>query len=200
MGLDIHKSVVVATAVDGMGNRIDQRKLGPADDELTDYLRGLPGERRVAMEATTVWEHYFDAAVRGGAVPVLSNPLKTRLIAETSLKTVSSPYRVTLHPDRSTLKRSRNDLSYVMVHTEDKDGNLVPDAVAEIRFKVSGVGELAGVGSANPREMASFRLPRRKTFHGQCLVIVRPTGTAGPITIQASSEGLEPASITIHVG
>lgn len=121
-------------------------------------------------------------------------------IAETSLKTVSSPYRVTLHPDRSTLKRSRNDLSYVMVHTEDKDGNLVPDAVAEIRFKVSGVGELAGVGSANPREMASFRLPRRKTFHGQCLVIVRPTGTAGPITIQASSEGLEPASITIHVG
>ena len=86
VGLDIHKSVVVATAVDGMGNRIDQRKLGPADDELTDYLRGLPGERRVAMEATTVWEHYFDAAVRGGAVPVLSNPLKTRLIAETSLK------------------------------------------------------------------------------------------------------------------
>ncbi len=120
-------------------------------------------------------------------------------IAEASLKTVSSPYRVTLHPDRSTLTRGRNDLSYVMVHIEDKGGNLVPDAVAEVYFKISGAGELAGVGSANPREMASFRLPRRRTFQGRCLAVVRPTGASGPITLQAESEGLEPVSITIHV-
>ncbi|MGI0130680.1 MAG: IS110 family transposase [Thermoplasmata archaeon] len=86
VGLDVHKSVVMATAVDPMGNRIDQRKLGPTDDELTQYLRGLPGEKRVALEATTVWEHFYDAALQAGAFPVLSNPLKTRLIAETSLK------------------------------------------------------------------------------------------------------------------
>lgn len=86
VGLDVHKSVVVATAVDPMGNRIDQRKLGPTDSELTEYLRGLPGEKRVALEATTVWEHYYDAAESAGASVVLSNPLKTRLIAETSLK------------------------------------------------------------------------------------------------------------------
>jgi transposase len=86
VGLDVHKSVVVATAVDAMGNRIDQSKLGPTDRELTAYLRGLPGEKRVALEATTVWEHFYDAALRSGASPVLSNPLKTRLIAETSLK------------------------------------------------------------------------------------------------------------------
>jgi transposase len=86
VGLDVHKSVVVATAMDSMGDRIDQRKLGPTDAELTDYLQGLPGEKRVALEATTVWEHFYDAALRVGASPVLSNPLKTRLIAETSLK------------------------------------------------------------------------------------------------------------------
>lgn len=86
VGLDVHKSVVVATAVDPMGNRIDQRKLGPTDDELTEYLRGLPGQKQVALEATTVWEHFYDAALRAGASPVISNPLKTRLIAETSLK------------------------------------------------------------------------------------------------------------------
>lgn len=121
-------------------------------------------------------------------------------IGEMSFKTVGIPWRVTLHPDRSTLKRSRNDLSYVMVHVKDKDGNLIPDAVAEVNFKLSGVGELAAVGSANPRETASFRLPQRRTFQGRCLAVVRPTGTAGPIILQASSEGLEPASTTIHVG
>lgn len=121
-------------------------------------------------------------------------------IAETTLKTVGAPHRVVLHPDRSTLKRSRNDLSYVMVQIEDKDGYLVPDAVADISFKLSGAGELVAVGNANPKEMASFRLPRRKTYQGRYLAVVRPSGTPGTITLQASSEGLESASITIRVG
>ncbi|NNN17057.1 MAG: transposase [Thermoplasmata archaeon] len=86
VGLDVHKSLVVATAMDSMGNWIDQRKFGPTDRELIEYLTGLPGEKHVALEATTVWEHFYEAALKAGALPVLSNPLKTRLIAETSLK------------------------------------------------------------------------------------------------------------------
>ncbi len=86
VGLDFHKSVVVATAVDPMGHRINQSKFGPTDPELVEYLTRLPGEKHVALEATTVWEHYYDAAASAAASVVLSNPLKTRLIAETSLK------------------------------------------------------------------------------------------------------------------
>ena len=44
VGLDVHKSLVVATALDPMGNRINQRKFGPTDSELIEYLTGLPGE------------------------------------------------------------------------------------------------------------------------------------------------------------
>jgi beta-galactosidase len=86
------------------------------------------------------------------------------------------------------------------IQVEDKDGNLVPDAVAAISFKLSGAGELAGIGNANPKEMASFRLPHRNTYQGRCLAVVRPTGTAGTITLQATSDGLEPASVTLRVG
>lgn len=86
VGLDVHKSLVVATALDPMGNRIDQRRLGPTDGELTRYLTALPGEKKVALEACTVWEHYYDAAVAAEASVVLSHPYKTRLIAEASLK------------------------------------------------------------------------------------------------------------------
>ena len=138
-------------------------------------------------------------------VPYAAGELKAialehgKAIAETSLKTVGAPYRISLQPDRSTLKRNRNELSYVMVHIEDLHGNLVPDAVAEVNFKVSGAGELAAAGSGNPREMASFHLPRRNTFQGRCLAILRPTGIAGPITLQASSDGLQSASLTLQV-
>ncbi len=123
-----------------------------------------------------------------------SNP-----IAELSFKTTGTPYRITLHPDRSELKRDRNDLSYVMVHVEDEEGSVVPDAMADVTFDVIGAGELAGVGNANPKEMASFRRPLRRTFHGKCLAVVRPTGSRGQITVQARSEDLLPASTEIRV-
>jgi transposase len=86
VGLDIHKDVVVATAVGLFGEPIDQSTLGPTDAELIEYLRRLPGTKRVALEACTMWEHFHDAAVAAGAEVVLSHPYKTRMIADASLK------------------------------------------------------------------------------------------------------------------
>jgi beta-galactosidase len=120
-------------------------------------------------------------------------------IAEMKFRTVGEPYRVTLHPDRVKLKKDRNDLSFVMVHIEDQDGELVPDAVIGVNFSVSGAGEIAGLGNANPKEMASFRQPHRNTFHGTCLLVVRPSGQAGEITVQATSDSLRSGLATVAV-
>jgi hypothetical protein len=88
VGLDVHRKTVVATAVDPLGHLVSQVTLGPSDAELAHYLRALPGSKHVALEACPVWEHFFDAAESTGAKVVLSNPLKTRLIAEASLKPI----------------------------------------------------------------------------------------------------------------
>jgi transposase len=87
VGLDVHKTGIVATAVDAMGHRIDQSKLPSTDQDLADYLRRLPGTKRVALEVCPVWEHLYDAAQAAGATVHLSNPYRTRLIADASLKT-----------------------------------------------------------------------------------------------------------------
>ena len=87
VGLDVHKHTVVATALDGNGKRISQAKFGPTNSEMVAYLDGLPGNKHVALEACSVWEHYFDAAASTGAHVVLSHPKKTRLISEATLKT-----------------------------------------------------------------------------------------------------------------
>lgn len=87
VGLDVHRKSVVATAVDDVGRRLRQAKFGATDAELIDYLRSLPSPQHVALEACSVWQHVYDAAESTGALVVLSNPLKTRLIAEANLKT-----------------------------------------------------------------------------------------------------------------
>lgn len=86
VGLDAHKSSIVATVVDREGNKLDQTTLGSGDAELREYLSGLPGPAEVVLEACNVWEHVYDAAVSAGAKVTLAHPYKVRVISEASLK------------------------------------------------------------------------------------------------------------------
>ena len=113
--------------------------------------------------------------------------------------TVGKAKKLVLRPDRTKLRASRDDLSYVMVQVVDAAGLPVPDAVIPVRFSVTGAGELAAVGNANPKDVASFRQPRRDTFHGECVAVVRPTGKPGSIEVKAEAAGLEGAALTLEV-
>jgi beta-galactosidase len=113
------------------------------------------------------------------------------------LKTTNAPKTIVLKADRSTIQASRNDLSYITVEIVDDQNNLVPNATIPVEFSISGAGEIAAVGSANPSEMASFHQRKRNTFRGKCLVILRPKGNAGDITLEAKSPGLESAKIVV---
>ena len=86
-----------------------------------------------------------------------------------------------------------------MVQVVDDQGRLVPDAVVPVSFAISRAGEIAAVGNANPKDVASFRQPRRDTFHGTCVVVVRPNGKAGSVEVRAEAPGLEPGSARIEV-
>jgi beta-galactosidase len=119
-------------------------------------------------------------------------------IAVLAFKTTGKPWKLALKADRAQIHRSRNDLSYVTVEVRDQAGNVVPDAAVPVTFSLKGAAELAGVGNANPKDMASFRQSRRTTFRGRCLAVVRPTGTAGDITLRAEAEGLAPATLVIQ--
>ena len=121
-------------------------------------------------------------------------------MVEQVLRTTGNPSRIVLRADRTRIRASRNDLSYVMVEMQDDAGHAIEDGVAEIHFSVKGEGELAAVGSANPHEMASYHKAHRKTFHGRCLAILRPTGGKGSITLEARGETLGSATVTVEVG
>lgn len=87
VGLDIHRKSIVATALDEEGTALDQRKMGPTAAELIEYLRTLPGTKRVVMEPCTIWEPLYESLEKEGVETVLTNPLRTRLIADATIKT-----------------------------------------------------------------------------------------------------------------
>jgi transposase len=87
VGLDIHRKSIVATALSPEGALVGEAKLGPNPDELTRYLRTLPGRKHVVMEPCTIWEPLYESLEKEGVEVVLTNPLRTRLIADATIKT-----------------------------------------------------------------------------------------------------------------
>jgi beta-galactosidase len=138
-------------------------------------------------------------------VPYIAGELRAvalqngKQIAEQSLTTTGAPYRLRLKADKSSLRPDRNELSFVKLQVIDQAGNLVPDAVVPITFSVSGVGDLAAAGTANPKDAASFRSQTPKTFHGSCLAIIQPSGRPGRITVKAQSPGLGSEIVQLNV-
>lgn len=172
--------------------------------QVTVYSRGdtvrlelngkVIGEKPVSAETKLTVK--FDVPYAPGGLRAVG--LKNgKVVAQTILKTTGGPARLRLKADRPRLRADRNDLSFVTVEVVDANGQRVPDAEIPVRFTVSGAGALAGHASAVPNQPASFRGPIRRTFAGRCLVILRPTGNAGKITLRAEAEGLSPAATTI---
>ena len=146
-----------------------------------------------------------DALKAEFSVPYIAGELRAAAyesgteIGSIAFTTAGEARKLLLTPDRMKLNASRDDLSYVIVTVVDEDGRLVSDAVVPVSFSVSGVGEIAAVGNANPKDVASFRKPYRDTFHGTCAVIVRPTGKPGLVEVRAQSRGIGETTIRLEV-
>ena len=124
--------------------------------------------------------------------------LKGKTVLTREIKTAGAPVSIQLVADRNNIKANREDLSFVTVRILDAAGNLVPKADNLVKFTIKGEGELAGVDNGLQTSMESFTAPQRKAFNGLCLAIIRSKEKNGTITVEATSEGLKPATLTIN--
>ena len=114
-------------------------------------------------------------------------------------RTAGAPAKVVLKADRNPISASHNDLAYVSIEVQDKEGNLCPNAELPLKMEVSGAKAIVLGGNGNPTDMESFRSLTPKTFHGQVLAIVQAQDESGTVTIKVSCEGLEGAEMNIEM-
>ncbi len=120
-----------------------------------------------------------------------------KIICTDEVQTAGAPAKILLTPDRSEINANGKDLSYVKVEIVDQEGHLCPNADNVVKFTITGNGIIAGVGNGNPISHEYFKASGRKAFHGLCLVVVQSTDKAGKIKLNASSDGLHDAGISI---
>jgi beta-galactosidase len=129
-------------------------------------------------------------------VPYAAGALKAvaykqgKQVAVDEVRTAGAPARIKLVPDRAAIRADGDDLSFITVRVEDKDGNLCPGAENLVKFDASGAGTIQAVDNGSAASVEPFHAKQRKTFSGMALLIVRSTNTPGAVKISATSEGL----------
>lgn len=118
--------------------------------------------------------------------------------ASTILQTIGNPVAIKLTADYKTLKADGQDLSYVLIELVDQNGNVVLDSNQKIKISCEGFGKVIGSGNGAPTDMASFGSLEPSLFKGRAMAIVRAGKVSGKTELTVSSDGMQPASITIN--
>ena len=89
VGIDYHKRYSVASAVDADGQRLAEGRIeGNRPEGFRQYFAQLPGEIHVVFEACWNWCALYETLEEMCLASIqLSNPYRTRLIAESQIKT-----------------------------------------------------------------------------------------------------------------
>ncbi len=165
-------------------------------DSAELFLNGTSlGKRSKNPKAEAIRDRY---ALRWLDVPYQPGELKAvayqngRELGTAIMRTAGEPTALRLTPDRKALKADGDDLSYVLVEAVDKDGNLCPLAMNEVKFNVAGPATIAGVGNGDHHFPYEFVADHVSLFYGKAMLIVRTMeGKSGMISVKAVSEPMQ---------
>ncbi len=142
---------------------------------------------------------YEDGTITAEAWDAEGQPIDLGTVeGRTSVTTTGEAAELSASVDRTEIAADGAELSYITVDVTDEDGNIVPDAANNVKFTVEGEGKLVGVDNGKQDDHQSYQDDNRDAFNGQLVAIVQSTKTAGEITVTASAEGLDPATVTIN--
>ena len=96
VGLDVHKKVCHATAMDERGEIVKEGKFRNERAGFEHFFEGI-GDAKVAMEASYHWQPVHELLENIGYDVKLAHPRKTRAIAEAKIKTDKTDSRALAH-------------------------------------------------------------------------------------------------------
>ena len=120
-------------------------------------------------------------------------------VCEEEITTAGPAAALVLAVDSDTLAADPEAVAEVTVKVVDAQGNVVPKADNLVSFVVDGPARLIGVDNGDPASHDSYQASSRPAFNGLALAVVRLTGTAGTMSVTATSPGLPSATVTISV-
>jgi beta-galactosidase len=150
------------------------------------------------VDATTNDLHLvWDVPYEPGVLRAVGKNRDGTVACRAEVRTAGPPAAIHLAADRDTITTGPGDVALVTFEIVDASGTVVPLADTLVRFTVSG-GTILALDNADLRDHDPYRSDHRHTFNGRGLAILR-SAEPGLLRLNASAEGLRPASVTVRV-
>ncbi len=145
---------------------------------------------------------HYKVPYEKGSIRAVAYDENKNIIAQDVHTSFGDSARITLKADRQWLKADGEDLVFVEIAMEDKDGNLVENASDYVGVKVTGAGRLLGLDNGDSTDYDQYKGVKRKLFNGKLLAIIGAKTTPGPIGITVTDigimEDIEPETLTLQ--
>ena len=162
-------------------------------DRVELFLNGASqGAQDVARNTHLMWKvKYVPGAIEARGYQ------NGQQVLTAKRETSGAPARIVLRTDRERLLANGEDVAMITAEIRDSQGREVATADNPLTFKVSGGGKLIGLGNGDPSCHEMDKSDSRHAFNGLCMAIVQTAKSADEIRVEASSPGLETASVRL---
>lgn len=141
----------------------------------------------------------FPAVYEAGEVIGVGYDKYGKEIYRTVLKSAKSQTKLSVLPDKTVLKADGEDFSFIEISITDEDGIAKSLPNRAVTVKVTGAGELVGLGSANPLNTQKYTDDTHITYSGKLLAVIRSGVSAGNICVTVSSADLKEQTLELTV-
>lgn len=165
-------------------------------DEVELFLNGksLGVKSKNTDDAPIIWEMPFEK----GIIKATGRNNKKDVATE-QLRTAGKPAAIVLSADRTQIKDSWDDISYITAQVVDADGIRCPKADNSITFSATGAGIITVTDNGDTRHQAPYTSQIRNSYNGKAIAIVKANVESGRISIKANSPGLKEGKIEVLV-
>jgi beta-galactosidase len=123
-----------------------------------------------------------------------------RVVLTEKRETAGPAAKIVAVADRNPILGDWQDVAVINVSIVDAQGRPVPTASNMVTFKVTGPGDVLGVGNGDPSCHEPDKASERSAFNGLCMAIVRGARSPqGDFTVTVESPGLESAVVAMKV-
>ena len=120
-----------------------------------------------------------------------------QLVAMEEKRSFGDAASIRLTCEQPSFLADGEDMAFVEVTVLDEQDVPVENANNRVRVKVQGAGRLVGLDNGDPTDYDSWQGDSRRLFSGKLLAMIASDGTAGPVTVTVTSQGLPAATLTL---
>ena len=120
-------------------------------------------------------------------------------VTEYIVRTAEEPAALSLVPEANTFNADGDDMAFVAFHICDSRGVRCPRADHKVMIRITGPAEIAAMDNGNAASVELFAGPSHHAFNGSGMLYLRSRkGESGEVVVEATSDGLKPARITLQ--